>query len=543
MSAKDSVKNLLGEIPLVPDLYWRLRHRKRTIRSHYNLNNLQAALPQACAQVKPFAAAALAGNGSPKYGYHKRILVFGTLHFWIEEGALISLALAGFGHKVTFAYSPISEYDKPVNAFDLRRQDLYTRAVLEPARSLMEIVSLLDIDPAKSLPSELESAVRQISAYDVQYRLEVEEVDTESELYRLRLQRNTLAARLALAWLKAHRLDVVIIPNGVVVELGVVFQVARYLGLPVVTYEFSEEREQLWLSQGEEIMHLNTDDLWQARGHLQLNDEQRALIEALETARQGARSFGKSDRLWQEVPTQGSLQARAALGLDSRPLVLLATNVLGDSLILGREIFTRSMAEWIGRTVQFLAKRPDVQLVIRIHPGEKYTHGATMVDAVQSALPTLPENIHLIEALDKVNTYDLMELTSLGLVYVTTTGLEMVMRGIPVIVAGKTHFRARGFTLDPNTWDEYFRMIENVLANPGQHRPGREQVESAWNYAYRFFFEYPRPFPWRLYQFWKDYEKWPLTRVLGEEGQAQFGATFRYLANEPIEWSNHELER
>ncbi|PJH74952.1 MAG: hypothetical protein CO064_09215, partial [Anaerolineae bacterium CG_4_9_14_0_8_um_filter_58_9] len=103
----------------------------------------------------------------------------------------------------------------------------------------------------------------------------------------------------------------------------------------------------------------------------------RALIEALETARQGARSFGKSDRLWQELPTQGSIQARAALGLDSRPVVLLATNVLGDSLILGREVFSRSMAEWIGRTVQFFAERPDVQLVIRIHPGEKYTHGAT----------------------------------------------------------------------------------------------------------------------------------------------------------------------
>jgi len=117
------------------------------------------------------------------------------------------------------------------------------------------------------------------------------------------------------------------------------------------------------------------------------------------------------------------------------------------------------------------------------------------------------------------------------------------MRGIPVIVVGKTHYRARGFTLDANTWDEYFRMIEDVLADPQRHRPTRQQVNSAWNYAYRFFFEYPRPFPWRLYQFWKDYEKWPLARVLGEEGRAQFGATFRCLAGEPMEWSNHELER
>jgi hypothetical protein len=33
-----------------------------------------------------------------------------------------------------------------------------------------------------------------------------------------------------------------------------------------------------------------------------------------------------------------------------------------------------------------------------------------------------------------------------------------------------------------------------------------KQIEFAWNYAYRFFFEYPRPFPWRLMNFWDDLE-------------------------------------
>jgi hypothetical protein len=53
------------------------------------------------------------------------------------------------------------------------------------------------------------------------------------------------------------------------------------------------------------------------------------------------------------------------LNLDDRPVILLATNVLGDSLTLGRQVFSKSMAEWVEETVRYFADRQDVQLVIR----------------------------------------------------------------------------------------------------------------------------------------------------------------------------------
>jgi len=567
MTAKDFAKKIVDATPGLPGLIWRMRHPDQVFPGSYNLTRLRRALPEACAQVRPFVANVALG---------KKVFIFGTLHYWVEEGTLISLALAGMGHQVTFAYLPYAKYHLPVSAADLRRQDRYTRDVLKPARGLIDIVSLLQVgsgrkeslpqstqrtqrffsltekllralrgenggpDPSTNsgqrLPPALEKAVQKISAYDVEYTLETEEADTQSDLYVMRLQRNRLAACAALTWFQSLRPDVAIIPNGLVIELGAVYQAAIHLGIPVVTYEFNEDREQLWLSQGDEIMKLNTKSLWQARGPLALTDGQRKKVEAMQSARSGAEVFGNSERRWQEIPTQGSEQARKSLGLDSRPVVLLATNVLGDSLILGRNIFSQTMAEWITRTVQYFAERKDVQLIVRIHPGEKYTRGATMTEVVHKALPELPENIHLIEALDKVNTYDLMKLTDLGLVFVTTAGLEMVMRGIPVIVVGETHYRGCGFTLDPQTWDEYFAMLESVIAAPERARPTAAQVEAAWNYTYRFFFEYPRPFPWRLVEFWQDFEKWPLARVLSEEGRKQFGKTFGYLTGEPLDW-------
>jgi capsule polysaccharide export protein KpsC/LpsZ len=57
--------------------------------------------------------------------------------------------------------------------------------------------------------------------------------------------------------------------------------------------------------------------------------------------------------------------------------------------------------------------------------------------------------LHVIRPTEKINTYDLMEIAGLGLAYTTTVGMEMAMRGVPVILAGQTHYRGRGFTHDP----------------------------------------------------------------------------------------------
>jgi hypothetical protein len=256
----------------------------------------------------------------------------------------------------------------------------------------------------------------------------------------------------------------------------------------------------------------------------------------LEEARTSARKYGKGTRFWQDSVSIGGEQLRRTLGLDNRPVVLLPTNVLGDTLTLGRNIFTASMAEWIERTVQYFARRQDVQLVLRIHPGERLMKGPSMMGVIERALPERPEHIHIIGPMEKINTYDIMEIASLGLAYTTTVGLEMAMRGVPVIAAGDTHYRGRGFTFEPTSWEEYFGLLEKILADLPGKRLNQEQVETAWNYAYRFFFEFPLDFPWRLMHFWKDVEIWPLKRVLSDEGRREFGQTFNYLAGEKRKW-------
>ncbi len=267
-----------------------------------------------------------------------------------------------------------------------------------------------------------------------------------------------------------------------------------------------------------------------------LDEEQLAQLTNLFAARVDARTWKNFARKWQDTPSEGGEAVRRKLGLDQRPVLLLATNVLGDSLTLGREIFSRTMAEWIEKTVQYFAARKDVQLVIRVHPGETLTHGTSMVDVVKAALGEIPSHIKLIEPDEKVNTYDILEITDLGLVYTTTVGLEMAMRGIPVITAGKTHYRGRGFTMDPTSWETYDAILDASLDDLKSARLTEEQIELAWRYAYLFFFEFAKPFPWHLLDLAADYQSRPIAFVLGEEGQERYDATFDYLTGKPLDW-------
>ncbi len=525
---KEAIRNILGEIPLTAEFYYELKKKNQPF-TRYSLKNIQANLPQMLKDIEA---------GKKTCDEPKKVFVFASLHYWIEHAATVALYISALGHDVTFGYLPYSDWQKPLNKFDLRRQDIYTKKVLEDAGKYMNIVSFLPLHPSyKKLPDEIMQIVKDVSAYDTQYTLQVEDFSEEDPLYKMRINANEYFARMVYNWLLENKPDYVIVPNGTIQEMGVLYRIAKWLQIPVTTYEFGEQRKRIWIAQNREVMRQETDDLWEARKNLPLDDEAFEKMRNMLSARQRADLWGNFTRRWQGTEKVGSEKIRSELRLDDRPIVFLATNVLGDSLTLGRQTFSKNMAEWIERTVQYFAERKDAQLIIRVHPGETLTHGQSMVDVVTRLMPMLPSHIHLIKPTDKVNSYDLVDIATVGLVYTTTMGLEMPMAGVPVIVSGQTHYRGRGFTMDPESWVSYYRMIGSILDNPASAVLTEDQVKLAWQYAYAFFFEYARPFPWHLVKMWDDYEKRPMSYVLSEQGQAEFSRSFEYMIGKPLDWN------
>ncbi len=283
-----------------------------------------------------------------------------------------------------------------------------------------------------------------------------------------------------LGLLKDGAYDAVVIPNGSILEFGAAYRAARHLGVRTITYEFGEQRERMWLAHDDEVMRQDTSGLWQVRGAAPLGEAEKQAIGDLFRARRGGELWANFGRQWQSSPGKGALDARQALGLDpARPVALLCTNVVGDSLALGRQVFTTGMADWLAATVRWFSRHPEAQLVVRVHPGELLGAGHPSAEIVRQELPELPPHVIVVGPESPVNTYDLMELAHLGLVYTTTVGMEMAMAGIPVITAGATHYRGRGFTDDPATMPAYLAALETRLSEPvgrklarGSDRPG-----------------------------------------------------------------------
>jgi len=501
----------LQRVPWAGELFQRWRAEGRPPASGYRLDRLAEALP---GWVEAVARARARLDGTRP----RRVLVFAYLSWWLEHAMALSLLLAALGHEVWLAFLPHRRWTEDPTPFDLRRQSAYLLEVWRPAASVLRLVDFSRVR-RRPLDADLEGELRRQSLLDVQYTLQREEVDLESTAVRalleLRLRRNRLAAAGAQAVVPSRRIEAVVLPNGSILEFGAVYHAARALGAPVATYEFGEQRQRLWLARDAQVMRQDTSELWAARGGIPLETAEREALQSLYAARRVGARWAHFARQWQTGVSEGAEAARRRLGLDpTRPVALVCTNVVGDSLALDRQVFTRGMSDWLVESVRRLAARPGVQTVVRVHPGEMLGAGHPSEAVVRGSLPSLPADLHLVPPDSPVNTYDLIELAHVGLVYTSTVGLEMAMAGVPVLVAGATHFRGKGFTDDPASWTEFGEMLERRLAEPLGRRLPAEQIDLARRYAYRFFFEYPRPYPWHLIGFWKDVAERPLEGLI-----------------------------
>ena len=533
---KEYLQNTAARIPLSAEIYQRYFSRGGTPTYGYSLENLNDVLPAWTAAVEKLTESA---NPTPR----RRILVIGYLKWWLECAAAVSLVLASQGHQVDLGFLPYRDWKTPVPLFDVRRQRTYLRMILSTMRNL---INLHDLSASQSevLPAELVHLLEEQSRIDVQYSkmredLDLREGSADADLYQLRLERNQTAAANTLHLLEKATYDTIVIPNGSILEFAAIYQTAKFLNANVITYEFGEQRERIWLAQNDEIMRLDTTSLWKAEGEKVLSKKHEEDLRHLYRARRGGRTWENFSRQWQTAESEEAREALAELGIDpEKPVVLLCTNVVGDSLALNRQIFTDGMADWLKMTVNYISERPDAQLIVRVHPAELILAGNPSVEIVQDTFPDLPGNVVVIPPESKINTYDLIELAHLGLVYTTTVGMEMAMSGVPVITAGRSHYRGRGFSTDPSTAEEYLEAINRRLAEPRDRRLGEDQVELAIRYAYLFFFEYPFRFPWHLLQFWEDMAERPLEKVIQPGEISTYDETLNVLLDDPIvrEW-------
>ena len=284
------------------------------------------------------------------------------------------------------------------------------------------------------------------------------------------------------------RPDVVLLCNGLFLFEAVAWELCRRRGIDVVTYERGFIKETLLFRRGAPACLTELHDLWPRFADVALTTAQdERLDQYLDARRHGQRTI---DRYWSDA----RFEAPERRG--SGRLVTLFTNLTWDSAVIGKELAFPSIEAWIVAAIEAMAERPDHELVVRLHPAEVKLPGKwtrePMSEVLQRHFPTLPANVRVIEPDDPTSSYPLMEASDLGLVFTSTTGLELALAGVPVIVAGETHYRDKGFTIDVSSPDEFVAALDAALDAPERFTP---DAERARRYANLFFFETPVPSP------------------------------------------------
>lgn len=313
----------------------------------------------------------------------------------------------------------------------------------------------------------------------------------------LRIRRRFIEAALMLGAalpraLARLRPDVVVAVNGSFFGERMLIDLCRQSDVSVYSYDPG-------LMKGTLQFRLNdahTGDCpaaWQWQQHRRLDAGQEAQIRAIvEDRRRG----GEMTQRYHS-PADALDRFRRTAGMEGgRPHVALFTNVVWDAAVQFREIAFRDMYEWLDTTIEFFGSHPEAGLTIRVHPGEvRAAAGKTMepvVDYLRGRFRRLPGNVSLVPPEAQFNSYQLIEHSDAVLSYTSTVGLESALMGKPTIVVARTHYRGKGFTLDPSTREEYFALLARSVAGDP---PAPQDLKAAWRYAYAFFVRAQIPFP------------------------------------------------
>ena len=310
--------------------------------------------------------------------------------------------------------------------------------------------------------------------------------DPGARVQKQYVQAAFLTARMMQMLLERHHYDCVVFNHGIYVPQGIVGDVCRRSGLRVVNWNPAYKTGCFIFSHGDSYHHTMMSEPvtvwdgmeWDERKEFRLNEYLRK------------RQHGTEDWIWFNENPQSEVDSTLnRMGVHPQlPLIGMLTSVMWDAALhYPSNAFTNQL-EWVFSTIDYFGKRPDLQLLIRVHPAEiqgGLPSRQRLVDEIRARYSNLPSNVFIIRPESRLSTYALMDKCNAAIIYNTKTGIELAATGMPVIVAGEAWIRNKGFATDVSSPEDYVRVLNRL---PFAARMSDEDTLRAKKYAYHFFF-------------------------------------------------------
>ena len=295
--------------------------------------------------------------------------------------------------------------------------------------------------------------------------------------------------------IEARKYDIIVVNHGIYIPQGMIVEVARSMGVRVVSYNPAYRKHSFVFSHNESYHFTMLDEPLEAWTGLDMTPELTRDIRAYLWSRRS----GANDWIWfHDAPKEDIGPVLQEVGCDpAKPYVALLTSVVWDAQLHYKANAFPSMLEWIRQTVAYWGRRDDdLQLVIRVHPAEvrgSVPSRQLVAEELKLAFPEgLPKNVYVLEPENQASTYALCENANSVIIYNTKAGVEMSSMGVPVIVAGEAWVRGKGFAIDVTSPEQYFQILDGL---PLPEPMTVERRALADRYAYHFFFRRMIPLP------------------------------------------------
>ena len=366
-----------------------------------------------------------------------------------------------------------------------RYSDLITNEERESARSLAQTIPLSEIDSFRLDGLAVgEHALAGTLRFFASGNLKAE---TGAEpILRRYFEASLLTTYAMRRLLDSREFAAACFHHGIYVPQGLIGEVARSKKVAVVNWNPAYRKKCFIFSHQDTYHHTllseptaNWEDI-----------EWNAAMEAEVMEYLKSRWRGTQDWIWfHEKPEEDLATIANELGVDfTGPCIGMLTNVMWDAQLHYRANAFPNMLEWVIQTIRYFSGRPELQLLIRVHPAEirgTLPSRQPLVAEITRVFPQLPKNIIVIPPESQVSTYAAMSQCDTVLIYGTKTGVELTSMGIPTIVAGEAWIRNKGITWDAATAAQYFEMLDDL---PQRKRLDERIRTRALKYAYHFFF-------------------------------------------------------
>jgi hypothetical protein len=447
----------------------------------------------------------------------KRVLVCSLQNFppWLEVDYVLAMALKLRGHEVRGILCdgilPICErnlgvQERPSCAGCIAWLGRYEDAFGFSYGRLSDFLSKMDLKRAEDLVAQ--TPIKDLPAMGVDGihvgRLALAELQ---RYYRgfvfdptsgesLPVYKKWLVSGVLLTWLYERVLedihpDIVITSAGRTLLSASILHLARQRGISVVTWDTSPYQPNgLKFSHNRAAVEVCLEDVWPDASKQSLTADQ--VKELYDYARRWSRSE-ITPFPYNPSPLENEQIIRQQLGLRANlPIIVAFTNTSWDMSAVDRDIGFKSMYDWVFSLVEYAIKHPEIDLIVRAHPVEKKAppgmqSRTLVVPEIKKRYELLPNNIKLIEGDSPISSYTLGEIGNVIMLYSGMIGLEFALRGYRPWVAGEFTYRGKGFTLDLESKEHMFQMLDK---HSFAKHLSEDELKLAQRFAYLWIFRH-----------------------------------------------------